>query len=60
MNGTLRKLVLPGVLVAGTAGAMTLADVAREADGAGRTDAGAGAALHAEPVVVHALDVHCG
>jgi serine protease Do len=30
MNGTLRKLALPGVLVAGTAGAMTLADVARD------------------------------
>ncbi|HEU0301400.1 MAG TPA: trypsin-like peptidase domain-containing protein [Longimicrobium sp.] len=30
MNGTLRKLVLPGVLVAGTAGAMTLADVVRD------------------------------
>jgi serine protease Do len=30
MNGTLRKLALPGLLVAGTAGAMTLADVARD------------------------------
>ncbi|HEX6369350.1 MAG TPA: trypsin-like peptidase domain-containing protein [Longimicrobium sp.] len=30
MNGTLRKLALPGVLVAGTAAAMTLADVARD------------------------------
>ncbi|MBW3573110.1 MAG: trypsin-like peptidase domain-containing protein, partial [Gemmatimonadetes bacterium] len=30
MNGTLRKLALPGVLVAGTAAGMTLADVARD------------------------------
>ena len=30
MNGTLRKLALPGVLVAGTAAAMTVADVARD------------------------------
>jgi serine protease Do len=30
MNGTLRKLALPGLLVAGAAGGMTLADVARD------------------------------
>jgi serine protease Do len=30
MNGTLRKLALPGVLVAGTAAGMTLADVVRD------------------------------
>src|SRR5688500_17979189 len=30
MKRTLRKLVLPGVLVAGPAGAMTLADVVRD------------------------------
>ena len=30
MNRTLRKLALPGVLVAGTAGAMTLSDAARD------------------------------
>ena len=30
MNGTLRKLALPGVLVAGAASAMTLADVIRD------------------------------
>jgi len=30
MNGTLRKLALPGLLVAGAAGGMTLADVVRD------------------------------
>ena len=30
MNGTIRKLAVPGLLVAGAAGAMTVADVARD------------------------------
>ena len=50
------------VVACGPVDAQTVsgAQIPVEADGAGRADAGAGAALHAEPVVVHVLDVHGG